>query len=80
MGNAYLNTQNLSALPAADYNAGQLKSGAVKAALPPEYTFSSQKSNLPGDFASAVYGDGPYSLEHPNNKTDVVAQMCDYLA
>lgn len=31
-------------------------------------------------FAGAFYGDGPYSLEHPNNTTEFVAQNVDYLA
>lgn len=79
MANTYLNTQKLPAL-AADYNTGQLKSGAVKNAAIQEYTFSPENKTVSGDFAQVVYGDGPYSLEHPNNKTDIVAQMCDYLA
>ena len=32
------------------------------------------------DLAQAFYGDGPYSLEHPNNMTDFLAQNIDYLA
>lgn len=78
MGNAYLNTQKLSALPA-DYNAGSLKSGAVKGTSTQEYTFAAG-AKATGDFAQAVYQDSPYSLEHPNNKTEIVAQNCDYLA
>jgi len=31
-------------------------------------------------FAMAIYGDGPYSLSHPNVKSDILAQNTDYIA
>ena len=32
------------------------------------------------DFASAVYGDGPYSLTMPNQASDILALNIDYIA
>lgn len=32
------------------------------------------------EFAQLVYGDGPYSLAHPNAISDTNAQNIDYLA
>ena len=40
----------------------------------PQFNYS---NNL---FAQAIYGNGPYSLLHPNNTTSLVAQNQDYLA
>ena len=31
-------------------------------------------------FAKLIYGDGPYSLHHPNVQSEVKAQTYDYLA
>lgn len=31
------------------------------------------------DFAAAVYGNGPYSLEHPNATSDILANNLDLL-
>ncbi|MCM1339634.1 MAG: hypothetical protein NC191_08190 [Muribaculaceae bacterium] len=36
--------------------------------------------NTHSNFASAVYGDGPYSLNHPNQKSEILAQSVDYIA
>lgn len=33
-----------------------------------------------GSFAQAIYGDGPYSLNHPNSTSDVLCQNIDYIA
>lgn len=45
-----------------------------------EYFGTRASESLASDFTSAFYGGGPYSLEHPNNTTEYVAQNCDYLA
>ena len=31
-------------------------------------------------FAKAIYGDGPYSLNHPNSTSDVLCQNLDFIA
>lgn len=35
---------------------------------------------MPNEFAQAIYGDGQYSLIHPNNTTDEIAVNIDYIA
>jgi len=42
--------------------------------------FTTIDENPRTEFASAVYGDGPYSLLCPNAKSDILAQNVDYLA
>lgn len=51
----------------------------LKAISPEDFGTYASRETLT-DFASAFYGDGPYSLEHPNNTTELVAQNVDYLA
>jgi len=41
---------------------------------------SSQRNSNPTTFAGAIYGEGPYSLLHPNSTTEYVAQNIDTLA
>ncbi|MBD5402795.1 hypothetical protein HDR58_08355 [bacterium] len=38
------------------------------------------ENNVKNEFAQAVYGDGPYSLDHPNMLTEFNAVNIDYLA
>lgn len=47
---------------------------------PPKNIESGLSQQITGNFSDAFYGDGPYSLEHPNNTTELVAQYVDYLA
>ncbi len=37
-------------------------------------------NNFENSFASAIYGNGPYSLEHPNVLSDVNARNLDLIA
>lgn len=39
-----------------------------------------QTSNNENNFGCAFYGNGPYSLSHPNYKSDILAQNIDFLA
>ena len=80
MGNTYLNINKFTPLEPASFNPSSLKSGAVKGLPETDYNEQKTLTKASGNFTSAIYGNGPYSLEHPNNTTDVVAQMCDYLA
>lgn len=32
------------------------------------------------NFASAIYGNGPYSLLHPNQTSEILAQNIDFIA
>ena len=62
-----------------DPNANQSSVGSLKAISHEDFgPRASQEFKT--DFASAFYGDGPYSLEHPNNTTEILAQNVDYLA
>lgn len=40
----------------------------------------SDKTGFSGSFADAIYGDGPYSLLHPNATTEYSANNIDTLA
>ena len=53
--------------------------GKLRTISPQEFVTHPPKE-ASSDFAGAFYGDGPYSLEHPNNRTEFVAQNVDYLA
>lgn len=44
---------------------------------PNPMTISSEKHS---DFASAIYGNGPYSLVCPNQTSDILAQNLDFIA
>ena len=46
-------------------------------ANPQIYVKSSGNEN---SFANAIYGDGPYSLNHPNSISEVLAQNVDVIA
>lgn len=48
--------------------------------ISPENIASGITNKNSATFTNAFYGDGPYSLEHPNNTTEFVAQCVDYLA
>ena len=67
---------NLVLEPNANHSSGV---GKLKAITPEDFgtRYLPEASH---DFAGAFYGDGPYSLEHPNNTTELVAQNVDYLA
>ena len=53
--------------------------GKLKTISPEDFgTRASHETTV--DMARAFYGDGPYSLEPPNNTTELVAQNVDYLA
>lgn len=63
-----------------DPNASHSSSVGKLKAITPEDFGTRHSAEASHDFASAFYGDGPYSLEHPNNTTELVAQNVDYLA
>ncbi len=41
---------------------------------------NSNQTDFSSNFANAIYGDGPYSLNHPNMSTEHVAMRFDALA
>ncbi len=49
------------------------------ATSPNPSSFHAEKTHA-SDFAQAIYGDGPYSLLFPNNKSEVRALNVDYIA
>ena len=63
-----------------DTHTGQSSSVEKLKAITPEDFGTRHSIEVSHDFAGAFYGDGPYSLEHPNNTTELVAQNVDYLA
>ena len=75
--NASLNLPiNIGLDPNASHSSGV---GKLKALTHEDFGATPSKERVQ-DFAGAFYGDGPYSLEHPNNRTEFVAQNVDYLA
>lgn len=44
------------------------------------YISNTESADFSSNFASAIYGDGPYSLSHPNMSTELVARRFDALA
>ena len=67
---------NIGLDPNASHSSGV---GKLKAITPEDFG-TRHLPEASHDFAGAFYGDGPYSLEHPNNTTELVAQNVDYLA
>ncbi len=47
---------------------------------PTTFVSNSYQSDFSSNFADAIYGDGPYSLLHPNSTTESVAMRLDTLA
>ena len=71
---------NLPQYVGIDTHTGQSSSVEKLRTISPEEFGTQASQEFRTDFASAFYGDGPYSLEHPNNTTELVAQNVDYLA
>lgn len=44
------------------------------------YISNTEQADFSSNFANAIYGDGPYSLNHPNMSTEYVARRFDALA
>lgn len=44
------------------------------------YISNTEQTDFSSNFANAIYGDGPYSLNHPNMMTEQVARRFDALA
>ena len=63
-----------------DTHTGQSPSVEKLRVISPEDFGTRTSQEYIADFTTAFYGDGPYSLEHPNNTTELVAQNVDYLA
>lgn len=75
------NTSMHSPLKVGSDNNSSLASGVEKLKkVSPEHIDSNHSGNTSVNIAAAFYGDGPYSIEHPNNTTEFVAQYVDYLA
>lgn len=47
---------------------------------PENVTSKSSQEGFSNQFSHAVYGDGPYNLNFPNCRSEILAQNCDYLA
>lgn len=62
-----------------DKDANRFSHVQLKPLSSDDFGLSLTKSNST-NMAQAFYGDGPYSLEHPNNTTEFIAQNVDYLA
>lgn len=68
-----------------DYNnTNPSKSVAVYRMLGSDISVSTGRQNVNNDFSNefsnAIYGNGPYSLLHPNLTTDMVANNIDTIA
>ncbi len=65
-----------------DYNNTNPSKGVALYRLlsPNPLTVNASSYTQPGSFSQAIYGDGPYSLLHPNSTTASVANNIDLLA
>lgn len=68
-----------------DYNNTNPSRGvAIYRLLGSENTVSTSRYSVNRDFSNefsnAIYGDGPYSLLHPNSTTEMVANNIDTIA
>ncbi len=81
MVNVYSAEKMTSPITANYANAGKSQGVALYRFTNPEnVTPQTSQEGFSNQFAHAVYGDGPYNLNFPNCKSDILAQNCDYLA
>ncbi len=82
----YINTSSNTTMPIGsiqDYNNTNPSKGVaayrVLTAANPN-TFTSFQAKQKSGFASAIYGNGPYSLLRPNSTSEVLARNIDLMA